>query len=264
MNDHPDRILWLHAALDGELDARSALEFERAMQTDPALAAEYRRLEALRDALARHAPRERAPEALVARVAALTARPRAARPPSPRWTTARALALAASVAALGFVAGVGFTARQSPGSSESVSVALVSDFARAELAGQTVDVASSDRHTVKPWLAQRTTVSAGVIDLAAQGFPLAGGRLVVVDRVPAPTLVYRHNEHLIALTELPLKLGSAPTASGTETIDGYNVARWSDADLAYVAISDMDVDALDKFVAAYREARKGGPAGKGD
>ncbi|MBV8104413.1 MAG: hypothetical protein JO223_07290, partial [Hyphomicrobiales bacterium] len=58
------RILQINAALDGELDAMSALEFERAMRDDPALQAEYRRLAALREAVQRHAPREKAPQAL--------------------------------------------------------------------------------------------------------------------------------------------------------------------------------------------------------
>ena len=73
---------------------------------------------------------------------------------------------------------------------------LVSDFARSQIAGQPFDVASSDRHTVKPWLAGRTTISAEIVDLAQEGFALEGGRIAVVDRVPAPTLVYRHNENI--------------------------------------------------------------------
>ena len=117
---------------------------------------------------------------------------------------------------------------------------LVSDFARAEIAGQPFDVASSDRHTVKPWLADRTTVSGTIVDLAPEGFPLVGGRVTIVDRVPTPTLVYRHNEHVVAVTELPLDAKGARGTGGIETIDGYHVARWSDANLAYVAVSDMD------------------------
>ncbi len=140
--------------------------------------------------------------------------------------------------------------------SQGVAQSLVSDFARAEIAGQPFDVASSDRHTVKPWLAGRTTVSADIVDLASQGFPLAGGRVAVVDRIPAPTLVYRHNEHLVAVTELPLDAQGARAGGGIETIDGYHVARWSDANLAYVAVSDMDEKTLAEFVAAFREARK--------
>ena len=39
-----------------------SLEFERELGDDPALAAEYRRLTNLRDAVRRHAPREAAPQ----------------------------------------------------------------------------------------------------------------------------------------------------------------------------------------------------------
>ncbi|RBP17229.1 anti-sigma factor RsiW [Roseiarcus fermentans] len=258
MSDPADlRRLRLQAALDGELDAANALAFERDLAADPALAAEYRELAAVRDAVRRHVPREAAPKGLVDAVLALAAgepaKPaRAAPPPASRargW-----LALAASFAGLGFAAGVGLTSLNAPDPSRAVAGSLVSDFARASVAGQPFDVASSDRHTVKPWLAGRTTVSADIVDLAAQGFPLAGGRVAIVDRAPVPTLVYRHNEHMAAVTELPLDAAGA-RAEGTATIDGYHVARWSDADLAFVAVSDMDAPTLAGFVAAFRAAR---------
>ena len=142
---------------------------------------------------------------------------------------------------------------RAPPRSDEVAQYLVSDFARAAIAGQPFDIASSDRHTVKPWLADHTTVSASIVDLAAQGFALVGGRVAVVDRIPVPTLIYRHNEHLVAVTELPLDAsGARGGAGGVETIDGYHVARWRDANLAYVAVSDMDETALAEFVAAFR------------
>jgi anti-sigma factor RsiW len=60
------------------------------------------------------------------------------------------------------------------------------------------------------------------------------------------------------VTELPLiPKGSRGTGS-IETIDGYHVARWSDPNPAYVAVSDMDETALGEFVAAFR--RGGAPA----
>ncbi len=76
-----------------------------------------------------------------------------------------------------------------------------------------------------------------------------------MDRIPAPTLVYRHGEHLVAVTELPLDVRGA-RAGGVETIEGYHVARWSDANLSYVAVSDMDEKTLVDFVAAFRQAQK--------
>jgi anti-sigma factor RsiW len=265
--DVNERLLRLNAALDGELDAMASLEFEREMRDDPATAAEYRRLTALRDAVRRHAPREAAPQALADRIAALA-------PPAPApqtvaatatvvplrrraWFDRRALAMAASFAVLGFAVGAGLTSLRTSSPSGDVAQHLVSDFARAAIAGQPFDVASSDRHTVKPWLADRTTVSASIVDLAPEGFPLVGGRVAIVDRIPTPTLIYRHNEHLVALTELPLDAAEARAAGAIETIDGYHVARWADANLAYVAVSDMDLKTLGEFVEAFR--RGAGP-----
>jgi anti-sigma factor RsiW len=271
MTDRDDRLLRLNAAVDGELDAMGSLAFERELRDDPAIAAEYQRLTKLRDAVRRHAPREAAPQALADRVAALA--PSAPAAPAPQaatasaatvvpvrrraWLDSRPLAMAASLGVLGFVVGAGLTSLRTPMGSGDVAQNLVSDFARAAIAGQPFDVASSDRHTVKPWLADRTTVSASIVDLAPR-FPLVGGRVAVIDRIPTPTLVYRHNEHLVAVTELPLRAKGASGTGAIDTIDGYHVARWSDANLAYVAVSDMDETALGEFVEAFR--RGGGPA----
>ena len=259
MTDDPDdRISRLNAALDGELDAMGALAFEREIAGDPPLAAEYRRLGALRRAIAA-APLEAAPPALAARIAAL------ARPALPHCPSSRPGArsdLGARIRARRVDGGsrlrrrCGTLSLRTPTAAEGISPNLVSDFAQAQIAGQPFDVASSDRHTVKPWLAGRTTVSADIVDLASEGFPLAGGRIAVVDRIPAPTLVYRHKEHLVAVTELPLDAPGAQPGGGIETVDGYHVARWSDANLAYFAVSDMDERTLAQFVAAFREAAK--------
>jgi anti-sigma factor RsiW len=175
------------------------------------------------------------------------------------WLDSRALAMAASFAVLGLAVGAGLTSLRTPAGSPDLAQHLVSDFARAEIAGQPFDVASSDRHTVKPWLADRTTVSGTIVDLAPEGFPLVGGRVTIVDRVPTPTIVYRHNEHVVAVTELPLDAkGARGGMGGIETIDGYHVVRWSDAKLTYVAVSDMDEKALGEFVEVFR--RGGGSA----
>ncbi len=276
MSDAADRkSLRLNAALDGELGPDEALALARDLAADPGLAAEYGRLKGVRDAVRRAAPRETAPMALVEKVRALAgaaaqeepaqaptnvvAFPHRARPSRiSAW-----LPVAASFAVLGFAAGAGLTSLRLPDASQGVADGLVSDFSRAAIAGAPFDVASSDRHTVKPWLAGRTTVGADIVDLASQGFPLAGGRVSVIDRVPVPTLVYRHNEHVVAVTELPLDARGARAPEGVVTTDGYHVARWSDANFAYVAVSDMDMKTLDEFVAALRkgQAQSRGEAG---
>jgi anti-sigma factor RsiW len=119
------------------------------------------------------------------------------------------------------------------------------------MAPQPIDVASSDRHTVKPWFNGRIPESPRVVDLAKQDFPLVGGRLDVVGRDPCPTLVYRHQKHLISLTEMPagsrLDLARTP-----RTINGYNVVHWTDNGVSYWAISDLAASKLEDFARLFR------------
>jgi anti-sigma factor RsiW len=233
-----DDRLWLNAYIDGELDPAHALQFEQRLAADPALAAAHARMTALRGAIRDRVPRERASPLLRRRVAALT------RPlPAPGWR-----ALAASVAAA-FVAGSALTYfALGTGGSAPVAQDVVASHMRALMASQPIEVASSDRHTVKPWFNGKLPESPRVIDLAAQGFPLVGGRIDVIGLTPAPTLVYRHRLHVISLTALPAKLGIAPPRA----IDGYNIVDWTDGNLVYYAVSDVSAPELEDFARAFR------------
>jgi anti-sigma factor RsiW len=67
---------------------------------------------------------------------------------------------------------------------------------RGLMAQQPTDIASSDRHTVKPWFNNRIPQSPQVIDLSKDGFPLIGGRVDVIDTMPVATLVYGRRAHI--------------------------------------------------------------------
>jgi anti-sigma factor RsiW len=233
-----DDRLWLNAYIDGELDPAHALEFEQRLAADPALAAAHARITALRGAIRDRVPRERASPLLRRRVAAL-ARPQ----PAPGWR-----ALAAAVAAA-FVAGSALTyVALGPGGSAPVAQDVVASHMRALMASQPIEVASSDRHTVKPWFNGKLPESPRVVDLAAQDFPLVGGRIDVIGLTPAPTLVYRRRLHVISLTALPSKLGAARP----HAIDGYNIVDWTDGNLTYWAVSDLSAPELEDFARAFR------------
>jgi anti-sigma factor RsiW len=255
-----DENLQLQAALDGELDAAGMLAFERACADDPQLAAAFVRFKAADAALREAAPIEAAPPALRARVASLAAAPRrslreriAATPwrDLPASTPWRAMAASLLV---GVIAGAGVLRGAPP--PPDADRALVSAFVRTQIGGQSVDVVSSDRHVVKPWLAGRAPLAVAALDLAAAGFPLAGGRVEVIDGKVAPTLVYRRREHRIDVTELPLG-GDAGGETRLTSRDGYHVARWSDSDRAYVAVTDLPDGELADFVALFRKAAAG-------
>jgi anti-sigma factor RsiW len=253
VNPAEQKLEKLQAALDGELDAAGMAEFERACAADPALAAEFAQLRALDAGLRRALPLEAAPEGLRARVTAMAAPPQRRSPifDAPWRATSNApwRAMAASLL-VGVFAGYGALSMRPVASTEDRT--LVSAFMRTQVGGQSVDVASSDRHTVKPWLAGRAPLAVAALDLSSSGFPLAGGRVEAMDGKIVPTLVYRRREHRIDVTELALSGGGEKTR--LSRLDGYHLAHWSDSDRAYVAVTDLPEAELADFVALFRAA----------
>jgi anti-sigma factor RsiW len=239
-----DRTLLVHAYLDGQLDPAQALQIERELRADPALAAEGERLQALRRVLAEKLARPPVPPGLTRRIETALRLGRASAGPS--WR-----ALAASVL-IAVVAGSTTTwLAFQPARDDAVAQAVVASHVRALMAPQPADVSSSDRHTVKPWFAGRIPQSPRVVELAEQGFPLVGGRVDVVDHAPVPTLVYRHRQHLISLTATP---ASAGPWSSPRPIAGYNLLTWSDGDVRYWAVSELAAADLERFASAFRAA----------
>jgi anti-sigma factor RsiW len=238
-----DQLL-LNAYIDGELDPAHALEFERRLAESPALAEERRRIEALRRVLQERLPRATASPALRRRVMAL------ARPSfrAVNWRIGWA-AMAASLVAAVAAGSLATLVALGPGSREPVPEMLVASHLRALMASQAVDVVSTDTHTVKPWFNGKLPVSPRVVNLAAQGFPLAGGRIDVIGLTPVPTLVYKARQHVISLTALPLpERESAPR----RPINGYNIIEWTDGPWAYWAVSDLATPELESFAKAFR------------
>jgi anti-sigma factor RsiW len=243
-----DPRLLVHAYVDGELDPAHALEMERQFASDPALAAERERVEALRRAIRERLPLEAAPADLARRIEnSLNLRREDPRTSShPSWR-----ALAASVVLAVFLASgaTWFVLRPEP--ADTSADMIVASHVRALMAPQPFDVASSDRHTVKPWFNGRIADAPRVVDLAAQGFPLVGGRVDVIGRAPVATLVYRLRQHLISLTAVP---GGRMIATTPREIAGYNILSWREDGTAYSAVSDVAAPDLETFAKAFRAA----------
>jgi anti-sigma factor RsiW len=237
-----DPILLVHAYCDGELDPANALALERRMADDARLAAERDRILALKRAMAKLAP-VAAPPALRSRIERAVGVRRPAVRPS--WS-----ALAASVA-LAVVVSAGATwSLLAPGPVALASDEVVGNHIRALMATQPYDVASSDRHTVKPWFNGRIAQSPRVVDLATDGFALVGGRIDVIARMPVSSLVYRYQKHLISVTQVSDSAAPPPP----HTADGYHVIAWTDEGVSYWAVSDLGIGELEKFVKLFRAA----------
>nr|WP_321984143.1 anti-sigma factor [uncultured Lichenicoccus sp.] len=122
--------------------------------------------------------------------------------------------------------------------------ALVAAHIRALQPGHLLDVVSTDRHTVKPWFDGRLDFAPPVPDLAAEGFPLVGGRLDYLEGRPVAALVYRRNRHLIDLFIWP-----GAQAGRDRNVRGYAIESWSRDGMNFHAVSDLN----DAEFARFRE-----------
>jgi anti-sigma factor RsiW len=189
-------------------------------------------------------PVHRAPPALAMRIA--SALPREVPPPVVR----RPLRLGFAGAAMaGGFAGIALTlvvTRSTPPPDPMVAD-VVADHVRSMMADHLTDVATSDQHTVKPWLSAHLDLSPVVKDFAAEGYPLVGGRLDYVDGHLAAAIVYRRDKHVINLFALRSdeRLGTTPKQ---DFRNGFNIVRWQMGDLTYVAVSDVEAAQLLAFV----------------
>lgn len=288
--DPQDMKLMIHALVDGELDAAAALAVERRMDADPELAAEHARLVALRGAVA-NLPRPSVSDDFLARIAAIaevkgaeegdvtqpaavTAEPQqpaqqqqgnviAMRPRAARWFNSFDWRQMAASIALTAVLASGATQwlTTADNGADSFAVAVANGHRRSLLAATPVDIVSSDRHTVKPWLDGRIGVSPAAPDMAKDGYALLGGRVEVIGDRPMPALVYRHHEHLITLVAAPRQneAKSMPVADDLSA-GGFLLVHWTDDAFSYWAISDAERPALDDFVARFRAAIIANPA----
>ena len=146
-----------------------------------------------------------ASEALRSRVRtalAEAAAPAPAGPSLPRrfWTWLGAGSAAAGAAML--AAGIALFLAV-PSAQDRLGQELIAAHVRSLMADHLADVQSSDRHTVKPWFNGRLDLSPPVADLAADGYPLIGGRLDYLDQRPVAALVYKHRQHVINLFVWP-------------------------------------------------------------
>ncbi len=255
MNACADREAMLQALIDGELDAANALEMEAHLRVCPACAAEHRVWLALREKLAEPGIAPSAPPELRGRIDAALAREAAARPiaplrpPSRRyrnwaiggWSAAGAMtALAATLAVLIVQPAAPVLGDQ-----------LVADHVRSLLPGHLIDVATSDRHVVKPWFNGRIDFAPPVPELADRGFPLVGGRLDVAAGRVVPVLVYRRRLHTINLFILPAGAVAGEGRASRASPPGYSIVHWRQGGLDFWAVSDLGKGDLDQFHEAF-------------
>jgi anti-sigma factor RsiW len=233
----------LHALLDDELDAGHAHDVEAHVASCPRCAAELRAYREMRRAMPAAQLRFAAPMSLRHRIE------RALPPAPPRVSSRRSVlkgfamgtALSAAMAASLVIAVIRTDQDQ------RVLGDVISAHVRSLQSDHLTDVQTSDQHRVKPWFNGKVAIAPPVMDLTAQGFTLVGGRLDYVDGRTVASIVYRRRGHVINLF---VAQGAASADRGAEldTMQGFNVRRWSAQGLEFFAVSDIKADELQEFV----------------
>lgn len=122
---------------------------------------------------------------------------------------------------------------------------LLASHTSALTSGHLIDVVSSDRHTVKPWLAQHVDFSPPVRDFAGEGFSLDGARVERIEGRTVAALVYHRAKHIVTVYVWPREDAGLPAK--TETARGYNMRAWQQGEFNYVAVSDVAAEELERL-----------------
>ncbi|MDB5504923.1 MAG: hypothetical protein JWR89_4825 [Tardiphaga sp.] len=241
----------LHALLDGELDAGHAREVEEHIAGCPRCAALLKDYRAMGQAMADSDLHFTAPAHLRQRVEAAL--------PSTHTPSRRAVlkgfAMGSAVSALAATGVVAIVLRRAD--EQRIMSDVVSAHLRSLQAGHLTDVLSTDQHTVKPWFNGRLDVAPPVVDLTAQGFTLIGGRLDTIDGRAIGAIVYRRRTHVINLF-VAQTANVEPRTATIETVQGFNIRRWSARGLSYWAVSDLSADELADFGNKFETAMRVG------
>jgi anti-sigma factor RsiW len=244
----------MHALLDGELDAGHAHEVERHLKTCTRCAAHLQAYQGLQHAMSSAQLRFVAPESLRRRIeAALPSPPPIRLPVAGRRGVLKGFmmgaALSTAMAASLVIAVIG------PDGDQRVLGDVISAHVRSLQADHLTDVQTSDQHTVKPWFNGKLDISPPVVDLTAQGFRLIGGRLDYVDGKAVASIVYLRRKHVINLF-VAQAAGVEDQKETLQTMQGFNIERWTARGLHFFAISDLNAEELREFVDKFETAQQ--------
>jgi anti-sigma factor RsiW len=251
MSPCPDQESLLQALLDGELDAANALAVEAHLHICQGCAAHYRLLQAVRTRLAETDLSAPASPALRTRIEAMIAaedRREARGRPRPWWEAPAAGWSAAG--AMTAVAASLMLVQIAPMQTAGLQDQLIASHVRSLEANHLIDIATSDRHVVKPWFNGKIDFAPPVVDLKDQGFPLVGGRLDYAGRREVAALVFRRNAHLINLFIMPARASGLSWPAHAQPTS-YYVVHWTRGGLDFWAVSDVEAGQLEAFHKAF-------------
>jgi len=199
-------------------------------------------------AIRTQASRHRAPPALAANIVAALAAEAGAEPAraGTGWWRGPGWLRLGSAFACGLLAGLAVLLVNPAPADDPLVREVVASHVRSLMVAHLSDVASTDQHSVKPWFNGKLDFSPPVEDLAASGFPLAGGRLDYVNQRPVAALIYHHRQHTINVFVWPASgpLVQKPTRLARQ---GFNLESWRKDGMQFWAVSDLNDRELSEF-----------------
>ena len=244
----------LHGLLDGELDAGRAREVETHLAGCFRCAADLAQFREMRRTISGAKLTFTAPPALRGKIEALIPASSARAAAPSRRLLLKGFALGTAMSA---IAASAVFVMVRPNRDQQTLGDAVSAHLRSLQPGRLTDVASSDKQTVKPLFDGKLAAAPPVIDLAAQGFTLAGGRLDTIDGKAVAAIVYRRGGHVINLFVAAAATAGHTAAQG-EVVRGFSTQRWNDRGYRFTAVSDLGDDELRDFHTKFEAALRAG------
>jgi anti-sigma factor RsiW len=230
--------------IDRELDLVHSVELEEHLEGCSACTLAHEQQQALQSAIGSASLSYRAPTELRKR---LQSQLRGLDEPKMTWNRRLRSNSALATAAMLLVAATWAIGHNWAGNkTDGVIDQVVASHVRSLLVDHVADVASSDRHQVKPWFNGKLDYAPEFDDFASQGFPLTGGRLDYVNHRPVAAMVYGRRKHVINLFCWP---ATGERTASIQLLDrqGYHLAHWVKSGLEFWAVSDLNAAELRQF-----------------
>lgn len=243
----------LNAYVDGELDALTMARMESHLHTCATCQRRLREQTDLRTAIKTASPYFKAPASLRNRI-----HMELHKEEKPRWreylNTWRWPSMGAALSSIVLFSASLVLVLNTPSTDDLITREVVASHVRSLMAEHLADIRSTDQHTVKPWFIGKLDFSPPVHDLAAQGFELVGGRLDYVNNRQVAALVYQYRKHIINLFIWPAAGHKQISAVSEKQLQGYAAYVWTQADMQFWAISDINEKDFGQFSQLLRTA----------
>jgi anti-sigma factor RsiW len=119
----------------------------------------------------------------------------------------------------------------------------------------TVDVVSTDRHTVKPWFEGKIPFTFNLPELQGTDFTLVGGKVTYLAQAPGAHLIYRIRKHEVSVFIFQDRGAETATlSSGPVSAASFTEESWTKNGLQYFVVGDVNADDVESLSKLLRDA----------